>query len=56
VIFHQLDITKATSIMRFAKWARGEFPQGVEILVNNAGMAYKGDIFGADEAQVRNCF
>jgi carbonyl reductase 1 len=47
-----LDITNASSIVRFAKWAKLEFPQGIEILVNNAGMAYKGDIFGADEAQV----
>ncbi|GIL48656.1 hypothetical protein Vafri_5128 [Volvox africanus] len=51
VLFHQLDISDAASIDRFVEWLRSELG-GLTILVNNAGFAYKGNIFGADEAQV----
>ncbi|GAX75856.1 hypothetical protein CEUSTIGMA_g3299.t1 [Chlamydomonas eustigma] len=50
IIFHQLDITDASSIIRFASWVKHEFPQGLDIVVNNAGMAFKGNTFGAAEA------
>ena len=49
VLFHPLDITDAASIQRFAAWAQAELQQ-VDVLVNNAGMAYKGNTFGAEEA------
>eukprot|EP01023_Acetabularia_acetabulum_P056401 TRINITY_DN6549_c0_g1_i2.p1 TRINITY_DN6549_c0_g1~~TRINITY_DN6549_c0_g1_i2.p1 ORF type:complete len:287 (-),score=45.52 TRINITY_DN6549_c0_g1_i2:16-876(-) len=50
VTFHQLDITDQTSVDSFATWLKNKYG-GVTILVNNAGIAYKGDIFGAEEAQ-----
>jgi len=49
VEFHQLDITSQESVDAFTKHL--ESRGGIDILVNNAGMAYKGDIFGPDEAQ-----
>ncbi|GIL69521.1 hypothetical protein Vretimale_13620 [Volvox reticuliferus] len=51
VLFHQLDISDAASIDRFVEWLQSELG-GLTILINNAGFAYKGNIFGADEAQV----
>ncbi|GFR46735.1 hypothetical protein Agub_g8358 [Astrephomene gubernaculifera] len=51
VLFHQLDISDPASIDRFVTWLREQLG-GLTILINNAGFAYKGSIFGADEAQV----
>lgn len=48
--FLRLDITDETSVKHFAASLEAEFG-GVTILVNNAGFAYKGNVFGADEAQ-----
>lgn len=48
----QLDITDAESIKRFSRDVANACPEGVAVLVNNAGFAYKGDIFGASEARV----
>jgi carbonyl reductase 1 len=52
VLFHQLDISDKSSVEEFAAWVKASFPEGLSILVNNAGMAYKGDAFGADECQI----
>jgi carbonyl reductase 1 len=49
VVSHQLDIADAASVARFAAWCAAE-PQRPEVLVNNAGMAFKGDTWGAAEA------
>lgn len=49
VVFHQLDITDPASVSRFADWARGQL-QEIDVLINNAGFAYKGNVFGAEEA------
>ncbi|PNH06827.1 Carbonyl reductase [NADPH] 1 [Tetrabaena socialis] len=51
VLYHQLDIADPASVDRFASWLREELG-GVTVLVNNAGFAYKGNVFGADEAKV----
>ncbi|EFJ42339.1 hypothetical protein VOLCADRAFT_121544 [Volvox carteri f. nagariensis] len=51
VLLHQLDISDPASVDRFVEWLRSDLG-GLTILVNNAGFAYKGNIFGADEAQV----
>ncbi|GLC46070.1 hypothetical protein PLESTB_001035900 [Pleodorina starrii] len=51
LLFHQLDISDPASIDRFVDWFRSEVG-GLTVLVNNAGFAYKGNTFGADEAQV----
>jgi carbonyl reductase 1 len=49
-VFRRLDITDKNSIQEFAANLRDDYG-GLTILVNNAGFAYKGDAFGADEAQ-----
>jgi len=50
VEFHQLDITSRDSIEQLAKYLEGK--GGLDVLINNAGFAYKGNIFGAKEAQI----
>ena len=50
MLLHQLDITDSGSIARFAEWAEQELHM-VDVLVNNAGFAFKGNAFGAEEAQ-----
>jgi carbonyl reductase 1 len=52
VDFFPLDITDAGSIDAFRQYMAGKYPQGVTALVNNAGFAYKGNAFGAEEARV----
>ncbi|KAL0028741.1 hypothetical protein WJX79_003751 [Trebouxia sp. C0005] len=49
VHFLRLDITDESSVKHFAASLEAEFG-GVTIVVNNAGFAHKGDVFGADEA------
>mmetsp|Transcript_22076 Transcript_22076/g.57519 ORF Transcript_22076/g.57519 Transcript_22076/m.57519 type:complete len:345 (-) Transcript_22076:443-1477(-) len=51
VSFHQLDIADAASIDAFAQWLEATYG-GLSILVNNAGVAYKGSTFGAAELKV----
>lgn len=51
LVYHQLDITDSASVKAFAKWVEETY-RGVDVLVNNAGMAYKGSVFGAQEAEV----
>lgn len=48
--FLQLNITDAASIQAFRDAVAARFPRGITVLVNNAGFAYKGSVFGADEA------
>ncbi|VDN14686.1 unnamed protein product [Dibothriocephalus latus] len=54
VKFHQLDITDKSSRDKLAEYVKSNYPEGINILVNNAGMAYKNDStasFG-EQAQV----
>lgn len=46
----QADITDSSSIQKCAQFLEDKYGK-ITILVNNAGIAYKGSIFGADEAQ-----
>lgn len=46
----QLDVCSDDSVRAFASQLR-ERTDVVDILVNNAGFAYKGDVFGAEEAR-----
>lgn len=39
---HQLDVTDNKSILEFRNWCEKEFPNGIDILINNAGIASKG--------------
>lgn len=39
---HQLDITDSQSIDEFKKWCSEKFPEGIDILINNAAIASKG--------------
>lgn len=48
--YHQADITERASVQECAKKLKERFGI-VHVLVNNAGIAYKGNVFGADEAQ-----
>ncbi|KAM7539420.1 hypothetical protein Aperf_G00000049222 [Anoplocephala perfoliata] len=43
VKFHQLDITDAKSRHELVEFMKKNYPDGVNILVNNAGIAYKHD-------------
>ncbi|KAI9761894.1 MAG: hypothetical protein M1840_001547 [Geoglossum simile] len=43
---HALDIAKATTIQSFADFLQKEHPQGIDFVVNNAGIAMSG--FGPD--------
>jgi NAD(P)-dependent dehydrogenase (short-subunit alcohol dehydrogenase family) len=45
--FRTLDVTDPDSVARFAS----SLPPRVSVLVNNAGLAYKGDLFGPAEAR-----
>lgn len=49
-----MDIADDSSINAFVSWLHTEYGR-VSILVNNAGMAYKGSTFGADEAATTLC-
>eukprot|EP00884_Botryococcus_braunii_P017099 jgi/Botrbrau1/4072/Bobra.152_3s0027.1 len=49
VLYHQLDISDGASVKAFAQWA-SKHASPINILINNAGMAYKGNVFGAEEA------
>ncbi|MEW5298603.1 MAG: hypothetical protein WDW38_000668 [Sanguina aurantia] len=48
--FHQLDVSDKASVDMFAEWLRQNHG-GLNILVNNAGIAFKGSSFSAGEAQ-----
>ena len=37
----QLDVTDEASVARLAAWLQESYGGGVDILINNAGMAYK---------------
>lgn len=50
LLMHQLDITDEGSVRRFASWARDEL-KTIDVLCNNAGFAYHGNVFGPKEAQ-----
>ena len=39
VFFHQLDVTSRKSVKEFAAATAAEFPGGIDVLVNNAGLA-----------------
>ena len=47
--FRRLDIADAASVAEFAEWLAATHPV-LTVLVNNAGMAYKGSAFDADKA------
>ena len=42
VVFKPLDINNVESINKFATEMNKDFPDGINVLVNNAGMAFKG--------------
>nr|VZI46582.1 unnamed protein product [Spirometra erinaceieuropaei] len=44
VKFHQLDITDRESRDKFADYIKSNYPDGINILVNNAGIAYSNDL------------
>lgn len=50
VVFRQLDVADTPSIDAFARWLKEKYG-GVDILINNAGIAFKGNVFGAAEAE-----
>lgn len=50
--FERLDIAGKASVEAFASAVKQRYPQGLTALINNAGFAYKGSVFGPDEAEV----
>ena len=42
VQFHELDIAERESVRKFADFLRREHPEGIDIVVNNAGVAMTG--------------
>lgn len=51
VSFHQLDVTDPASVDRLADHVRTAHGGRLAVLVNNAGLAFKGDTWGAAEAR-----
>jgi len=51
VKYHQLDITDDSSIASLAEHVKKEYG-GLDVLVNNAGMAFKGDAFDENVARI----
>ena len=51
VRFHQLDIDDQKSIDTFAKYIKDTY-QGLDVLINNAGIAYKVDLSSYKRSQV----
>lgn len=51
-LYHQLDVTSDESVQRFVAHLHSAHPEGIALLVNNAGMAYKLDDFGEAPARV----
>jgi len=51
VKFFPCDISKKADVEAFRAYVDSEFGGRLDSLINNAGMAFKGDIFGADEAE-----
>lgn len=49
ILFAPLDISQASTVSALAHFLKPDAP--VAILVNNAGLAYKGDAWGAEEAR-----
>uniref|UniRef100_A0A7S3QKW7 Uncharacterized protein n=1 Tax=Dunaliella tertiolecta TaxID=3047 RepID=A0A7S3QKW7_DUNTE len=49
--FHQLDISDKKSIETFKAWLQQKYGK-LNVLVNNGAIAYKGSIFGPQEARV----
>jgi len=56
VTFHQLDITNEQSISAFSDWLHTHFARGIDVLINNAGMAFKtnSDVPFKDQAHITN--
>ena len=46
--YHNLDISKPKSIKDFASFIEAEHPEGIDIVVNNAGIAMQG--FGTSQS------
>jgi carbonyl reductase 1 len=53
VEFHQLDIADSASIKDFAAFLKERHPDGIDFVINNAGMAMDG--FSAFSSQPRCC-
>eukprot|EP00818_Percolomonas_sp_WS_P002579 CAMPEP_0117442478 /NCGR_PEP_ID=MMETSP0759-20121206/4172_1 /TAXON_ID=63605 /ORGANISM="Percolomonas cosmopolitus, Strain WS" /LENGTH=267 /DNA_ID=CAMNT_0005234367 /DNA_START=1219 /DNA_END=2019 /DNA_ORIENTATION=+ len=51
IFSHQLDVSDAESIRRFVPWSKKQFPNGLQCLINNAGIASKGSEISRDIAQ-----
>ncbi|VDM01552.1 unnamed protein product [Schistocephalus solidus] len=53
VKFHQLDITDQTSRSKLADYVKSNYPDGINILINNAGVAYMNDLTTPADEQAR---
>jgi carbonyl reductase 1 len=42
VKYHQLDISDSKSIYSFCEYLKKEHPEGIDVLINNAGVALNG--------------
>nr|VZI33316.1 unnamed protein product [Spirometra erinaceieuropaei] len=56
VKFHQLDITDKESRDKFADYIKSTYPDGINILVNNAGIAFSSDLYAHSGEQSRVIF
>jgi short-subunit dehydrogenase involved in D-alanine esterification of teichoic acids len=45
-----LDLADNNSIENFATKLKSKYPEGIDILLNNAGFAFKGDAWGEQVA------
>lgn len=51
VKFFKCDISKKADVQALRTYIESDFEGRLDTLINNAGFAFKGDIFGADEAE-----
>ena len=51
ITYHQLDISQTNSIRSFADFLKKEHPQGIDFVINNAGIAMTG--FGKHSSHIQ---
>ncbi len=50
--FHQLDIDNEASIVTFKEYLLGNYPDGIDILINNAGVNNANDPTGVHAEEI----
>lgn len=51
--FHALDISQTKSVQEFSNFLNKEHPDGIDIVINNAGIMFSGKLVRSIEANAR---